>query len=841
MEESKRKAPLTGSYKLKYKIIYSSGEDPEHPVTQLLSTNPQNKGWETPKFSDFPHEIIFQFTNIAKVTQIQFLVHEYKIPTSISLFYYMPEGPEVLSSKVRLTDIKFQNMGEVEFADNENSDFKARELKSVTMSSACLLLKMRINSCYNNHLNMFHQAGVIAINMLGEVFALPNILPAQEASGGRFEDEMQYDPSVITKLKALYIAKDKAVASMNYEEAISIKGAITQMKKYGVMLNQLEEKRKRYMTKKKYDAANDCKKEIQLMRDVISNPNKIFSKETVFQKVGESVLKNMWGSKAEYYSSKLPEHSHMLKGTPLEGLNLVPVTSDIILKSKTEKYSHPKSGEEFVFREERKTYDNFDDTQIKPSSPQKANDFDDQAIPTIMNNEEMKKQLEKLLDSEEPKRYNLEAMDLDEETLALAQPMLPVFGMTIMKKLFAADWRLREEAVKDVEREVKLGSKSALCGNCSKEDIFTAAMCVVSHAISDKISQVLYAGFDLSDTLVSALFPSVTSAVRKEMNGHINTVVMWMLDKIGDSNSKVRNNAHNSLLLMIEHPCIGVNLIVEQITKGQVKETAAKSHRHIYGRMNLLKEIVKKYDVNTKDVPLDEVLSYALTGFKHPKEDVRAISYIMVFEIYKNIGKVLRSYIGNLQKNQLEILEQGFQSIDAGADITDNEDDVKLLMKRSHAQVERTFGQRKSEGRIKSTSQSNREKHGTQAQDPQEEDLSCQFCKKTGFTEQGLDLHYWEQCLMLTTCFMCEQVIEIGDFNNHLLNECEKKDEFYQCTRCKQAVFKKGLEQHEEEGCNLPKKNAIRCPLCKIDCEPAGELGLLTHIMQKGCKNNPRK
>ena len=112
------------------------------------------------------------------------------------------------------------------------------------MSTAALLLKLRINNCFRNHLNCFNQAGIIAINILGEVFALPNILPVQEVSGGRFEDEMQYDPCVITKLKALYLAKERAVNSMNYEEAISIKNAVSQMKKYGIMLNQLEEKRK---------------------------------------------------------------------------------------------------------------------------------------------------------------------------------------------------------------------------------------------------------------------------------------------------------------------------------------------------------------------------------------------------------------------------------------------------------------------------------------------------------------------------------------------------------------------------------------------------------------------
>lgn len=55
---------------------------------------------------------------------------------------------------------------------------------------------------------------------------------------------MQFDPSVITKLKALYLAKETAVQNMEFEQAASIKTAIAQMKKYGIMLNQLEEKKK---------------------------------------------------------------------------------------------------------------------------------------------------------------------------------------------------------------------------------------------------------------------------------------------------------------------------------------------------------------------------------------------------------------------------------------------------------------------------------------------------------------------------------------------------------------------------------------------------------------------
>lgn len=36
----------------------------------------------------------------------------------------------------------------------------------------------------------------------------------------------------------------------------------------------------------------------------------------------------------------------------------------------------------------------------------------------------------------------------------------------------------------------------------------------------------------------------------------------------------------------------------------------------------------------------------------------------------------------------------------------------------------------------------------------------CIFCgeRSDSFTEEGLDLHYWKQCLMLTRCDYCKQV-----------------------------------------------------------------------------------
>ncbi len=60
---------------------------------------------------------------------------------------------------------------------------------------------------------------------------------------------------------------------------------------------------------------------------------------------------------------------------------------------------------------------------------------------------------------------------------------------------------------------------------------------------------------------------------------------------------------------MISHPVVGVYTLVEKLTKGEIKATAATSHRHVLGRNQILSFIVQKYKVNTEDVPLEPVLA----------------------------------------------------------------------------------------------------------------------------------------------------------------------------------------------------------------------------------------
>lgn len=52
----------------------------------------------------------------------------------------------------------------------------------------------------------------------------------------------------------------------------------------------------------------------------------------------------------------------------------------------------------------------------------------------------------------------------------------------------------------------------------------------------------------------------------------------------------------------------------------------------------------------------------------------------------------------------------------------------------------------------------------------------CIFCLSKGqvYSEEGLNIHYWRTCPMLTKCEACKQVVEISYLNLHLLSEYMK-------------------------------------------------------------------
>jgi hypothetical protein len=68
--KSKMANASTQVAKLKFRIVSSSSEDNEFPVTELLKHGPHSKGWQSAQFCDYAQEIIVQFPNPVKIKQL---------------------------------------------------------------------------------------------------------------------------------------------------------------------------------------------------------------------------------------------------------------------------------------------------------------------------------------------------------------------------------------------------------------------------------------------------------------------------------------------------------------------------------------------------------------------------------------------------------------------------------------------------------------------------------------------------------------------------------------------------------------------------------------------------
>lgn len=155
-----------------------------------------------------------------------------------------------------------------------------------------------------------------------------------------------------------------------------------------------------------------------------------------------------------------------------------------------------------------------------------------------------------------------------------------------MKKFFSKTWQLREEALTDCEEAIHDGQND-------EDAVFSASLGITLRALEDKIKQVNQKGMEFLNVLLSSQLQS-NSASPMELNGIIDI----LLEKLGENNQRIRDKAAECLLLFCNNPNVGASFVIDRITKGQIKKTAATSTKHIAGRLGLLERVLRNFDVN---------------------------------------------------------------------------------------------------------------------------------------------------------------------------------------------------------------------------------------------------
>eukprot|EP01116_Phalansterium_solitarium_P024298 TRINITY_DN8873_c0_g1_i1.p1 TRINITY_DN8873_c0_g1~~TRINITY_DN8873_c0_g1_i1.p1 ORF type:complete len:927 (+),score=253.83 TRINITY_DN8873_c0_g1_i1:109-2889(+) len=256
-----------GDAKRKFKVVFCSSEYQKRPVRELYTQGASTKGWQSEHWCEYPQELGFQFESVTSISQIQFLSHQHKIASKIELFIGSPDPMNLPAYGSAI----WKRLGYLSLDSNSQTNYKARELKSVHVQATGLFLKVLLHKCHLNSKNIYAQVGLVAVNIIGRdgSSAQPTALPRSiDAGPGTYEaaDSSTYDSQIVYHIKQLNRAKIDAIEVENYELAKKLKYVIEQLKSAGVEIANVERDKLAAVAREDFDSAVAYKRRIDAMR-----------------------------------------------------------------------------------------------------------------------------------------------------------------------------------------------------------------------------------------------------------------------------------------------------------------------------------------------------------------------------------------------------------------------------------------------------------------------------------------------------------------------------------------------------------------------------------------------
>ena len=267
---------------LKYRLVGVSTEDPENPFYSLIS-GLKNDGWCSVRYSTYPQELLIQFCRPCRLRQVNLLLHEYKIPSKIDLYYFFPKTFSEFN--LDIDDLIFEKMGYIIPNLNKNQKKESREYKQIFLNENVYYLKFVFHQNYPNLKNVFNQVGIIFIQCFGIDFTADNInglypnlrkptdfltqkslYPQVKKKG--YDDSM-LDEVCIMKLKELKEALDFTLKIENYDESKKVTDLIQLVRKIGEKINDAKETKNKALEVEDWDTCKIVKNQIDNLREKV--------------------------------------------------------------------------------------------------------------------------------------------------------------------------------------------------------------------------------------------------------------------------------------------------------------------------------------------------------------------------------------------------------------------------------------------------------------------------------------------------------------------------------------------------------------------------------------------
>ena len=292
----------------------------------------------------------------------------------------------------------------------------------------------------------------------------------------------------------------------------------------------------------------------------------------------------------------------------------------------------------------------------------------------------------------------------------------------------------------------------------------------------------------------------------------LDSLVVLLVDKLSDSNHRVRDSAKRTLAAMSMSASVGSGLLAS-CTLRALSAKQKSAWRPLQSRLILLSELVAQHEVGVHSgLHADAIMAFmrSSNAFAHSNGEVREAAKDLTVQLQKLVGTAaLESYLEELRPKQKE---EYFLSLEAGkkyvlgTDIAGKKTQTRADKPGSADSKTSTSGgpsryEYKVDEHLPVSSATS--KAATTTQRPASSTSSatarvetevlhvCQFCGAgdNKWTEDLLDEHYLSSCPYLAPCPECTQILEIASLPDHLLDECKNKHKYVPCDVTGMSTF----------------------------------------------------
>ncbi|XP_059944839.1 centrosomal protein of 104 kDa isoform X2 [Mesoplodon densirostris] len=821
-------------HKIGFVVLSSSGHEDGFSARELMIHAPTVSGWRSPRFCQFPQEIVLQMVERCRIRKLQLLAHQYMISSKIE-FYVSESLPEYFTP---YQAERFRRLGYVSLCDNEKTGCKARELKSVYVDAVGQFLKLIFHQNHINKYNVYNQVALVAVNIIGDPadFSDESNITSREKLIDHYLGHNTEDPALegTCSGKSDYISPLDDLAFDMYQDP-----------EVAQIIRRLDERKREAAQRERYDDAKTLKQaiaDLQKIRRPLDLPL-------------QSLVR-----------SNSPHHQQPALSLPQpEERGTENWFADPFLQE--EPSSHPLdiSPQHCVVNRSPPT------TDPPPEAHLESLPYDERPLPATRKQPgAVATEPEKRdTDSGEPPRAGTvgEPEPLTEKALHEASSAVDVLGEALVAGAYSKTWSHREDALLALYKQL-MDAPAAT----PKEDLkstLRAAVFLIRRAIRDIVTPVFQASLKLLKMLITQYIPKHKLG-KLETTHCVERTIPVLLTRTGDSSARLRVIASNFIQEMALFKEVkSLQLIPSYL----VQPLKANSSAHLaMSQMALLARLLRDLGTEGMGFTVDSVMRFAVQALEHREHKVRDSAVRMILDLYaQHRALVLECLPPEESATRRSVLYktlfEGFATIDGrptDAEIrAQKRAATEEAEKRKKEEIKTLQGQLAAlkemqaevqEKESEAAKAKNQDTQGRKAAPPNAPEIPdnhyldnlCIFCgeRSDSFTEEGLDLHYWKHCLMLTRCDYCKQVVEISSLTEHLLTECDKKDGFGECYRCSEAILKEELPRHiKTRDCNpaKAKKLANRCPLCHKNFTP-GEEAWKAHLMgPAGCTVNLRR